>query len=110
MKKILDKNIEIAKNIITATAEEAGYKVVSIILFGSRAKGNYREDSDYDFFVVIDKEISSWDEALVTAKMRRQLNKLGIYCDILISFTGQLKENYNVGDITYYALKYGVRV
>jgi predicted nucleotidyltransferase len=42
-------NIKIAKDIITSEFEKAGYKVINIILFGSRARGDYEKGSDYDF-------------------------------------------------------------
>ena len=29
-----------------------------VILFGSRARGDFREDSDWDFLIVLDREIS----------------------------------------------------
>ena len=57
MEKALDKNLEIAKKIIMEEVEKAGYEVERIILFGSRARGDYKEGSDWDFLVVIDKNI-----------------------------------------------------
>ena len=52
MEKIADKNVDIAKKIITEEVEKAGYQVDRIILFGSRARGDYKENSDYDFFAI----------------------------------------------------------
>ena len=43
MEKALDKNLEIAKKIIMEEVEKAGYEVERIILFGSRARGDYKE-------------------------------------------------------------------
>ena len=47
--KILDNNTLIAKKSITEEVEKAGYKVDRIILFGSRARGDYNMTSDRDF-------------------------------------------------------------
>jgi len=44
---ITNKAIEIIREEI----EERGMKVLKIILFGSRAKGTFREDSDWDILI-----------------------------------------------------------
>ena len=102
--------INTAKRIITEEVEKAGYHVDKIILFGSRAKGNFREDSDYDFFVVLKQDISRKNESNLLLKIRRKLAQFKIDNDTLISSLSEIKENNNVGDITYYALKYGVAI
>ena len=68
-----DKNIEIAKKIITEEVEKAGYKVDKIILFGSRARGDFNDDSDYDFLIVLKQNISHNDESALFLKIRRQM-------------------------------------
>jgi len=45
------KAIEIARK-IKETLEKKGIRVEKIILFGSRAKGEYMKESDYDFIIV----------------------------------------------------------
>ena len=57
MEKIADKNVDIAKKIITEEVEKAGYQVDRIILFGSRVRGDYKEDSDYDLFIILKQNI-----------------------------------------------------
>ena len=47
-----------AKAIITEELHQAGRQIVRILLFGSRARGDAREDSDWDFYVVVDEELS----------------------------------------------------
>ena len=106
----MDKNIEIAKKIITEEVEKAGYNVVNIILFGSRARGDFREYSDYDFFVVLKEDIERRDESDLLLKIRRKLAKSRIRNDTLINSINELQESNNVGNIAYYALKYGVVV
>ncbi len=105
---ITDKNIEIAKQIITAEVEKAGYKVDRIVLFGSRAKGTFRKDSDYDFFIILKENISHKKESDLLLEIRRKMAKFKISNDTLIDSINELKENNNVGNIAYYALKYGV--
>ena len=41
-----DYILNTAKLIITEEVEKAGYKTEAIYLFGSRARGDYNEDSD----------------------------------------------------------------
>jgi len=106
-----DKEIlNTAKKIITEEIQKAGYKVEAIYLFGSRARGDYKKDSDWDFFVVTDRDISAEDESIILLNCRRLMAKLNISNDIVINSKIELNENRNVGNITYYALKYGVRV
>ncbi len=110
MEKIIDKNIDIAKKIITEEAEKAGYQVDGIILFGSRARGDYKKDSDYDFFIILKQNISHDAENKLFVALNRRMNRLNIDNDIIITSSSELKKNNNVGNITYYALKYGEAV
>ncbi|MFZ8802693.1 MAG: nucleotidyltransferase domain-containing protein, partial [Candidatus Calescibacterium sp.] len=43
------EKIEKVVKIIKEEIEKRGLKVVKVILFGSRAKGTPKEDSDWDF-------------------------------------------------------------
>ena len=40
------------KGIITETVKECGFSLESIILFGSRARGNFDENSDWDVLII----------------------------------------------------------
>ena len=44
---VMDKSLEKIRDVIIETVHPD-----KIILFGSRATGNYREDSDYDIFIL----------------------------------------------------------
>ncbi len=110
MEKIADKKVDIAKKIITEEVEKVGYQVDRIILFGSRARGDYKEDSDYDLFIILKQNIPHDVENKLFVALNRRMNKLNIDNDIIITSSGELKKNNNVGNITYYALKYGEAV
>jgi predicted nucleotidyltransferase len=101
--------LKTAKSIITEEIEKYGYKVEAVYLFGSRARGDFNEDSDWDFFVVTDKEIEEqlkWD---MSVKIRRRLaitNKTSN--DIFIASAKKWKEkNHDVGYLDYYVLNEG---
>lgn len=111
MEKALDKNLEIAKKIIMEEVEKAGYEVERIILFGSRARGDYKEGSDWDFFVVIDKNISKEDMKMILRNIRRRMAVNNISNDIVIKSKDIYKNQKNdTGFLSYYVNKEGVNI
>jgi predicted nucleotidyltransferase len=109
MEKTIDKNIETAKTIINEEIEKAGYKVDRIILFGSRARGDYKEGSDWDFFVLIDKNIFKEDLKIILRNIRRRMAVNSISNDIVIKSKETYKNQINdVGFLSYYVNKEGV--
>ncbi len=103
--------MEKAIQIIKETIENKGLKVLKIILFGSRAKGTAREDSDWDFFVIIDKKLSFNEKWDIIDEIKIKLAKLKIPNDILLKSAEEVEESKDdVGRITYYVLKEGVEV
>jgi uncharacterized protein len=53
-----------------------------VILFGSRARGDFREDSDWDFLILLKKETISKAEK---EKIRERLYELELATDEVIS-------------------------
>ena len=103
--------MEKAIQIIKETIENKGLKVLKIILFGSRAKGTAREDSDWDFFVIIDKKLSFNEKWDIIDEIKIKLAKLKIPNDILLKSEDEVEESKDdVGRITYYVLKEGIEV
>jgi len=107
MEDLIKKTVEIIRGEI----EERDIRILKILLFGSRARGNFNVDSDWDFFVVIEREISReeiWD---IILKIKRKLAKLRIPNDVIIASERSIEEkSKDVGDIVYYALKEGIEV
>jgi len=106
------KNIsEIVKQITIDELKKYDIEVKGFYLFGSRAKGTYNEDSDWDFFVVIDKDLSfqkKWD---IIDKIKIILAQLKIPNDIIMKSEKEIQESKDdVGRITYYILKEGVSI
>ena len=47
--------LELIRKVVLEEAGRLGIRIEKIILFGSRARGDYREDSDWDILVVVHK-------------------------------------------------------
>jgi predicted nucleotidyltransferase len=58
-----------------------------IILFGSRARGDARQDSDYDLLVVLDEIL---DRRGTRIAIRRVLDDLPIAKDIIVATTDEV--------------------
>jgi len=101
--------MEEAIKIIKEEIENRGLKILKIILFGSRARGDFKEDSDWDFLIVIDKDLdrrTKWD---IIIKIKRKLAMLKIPNDIIINSIREFEERRdNVGYIIYYAVREGI--
>jgi predicted nucleotidyltransferase len=108
---VKDKNIDLAKKIITSEIEKAGYQVDRIILFGSRARGDYNEYSDWDFFVVVDRELSKDDWKRAQMNIRKEMRRNGIGADVVIKSAGLYEhQKKDTGFISYYVNKDGIAV
>ncbi len=106
------KNILVrAKAIITEEAEQGGYRVLGILLFGSRARGEVRPDSDWDFFVVVDKEASFHEREDLASRICWRLAQAHIFADVFVQSERTVEaRRTNTGYLAYYALKEGVPI
>ncbi len=101
----------IAKKIITEELKKEGINAVKIILFGSRARGDYKEDSDWDFYVIVDRTLTFPEKSKIITRIRRRLAKERIPNDVVIqSFEEVNRRKNDVGYLTYYVLKEGVEI
>ncbi len=64
MKRIQDKNL---KNFIDQLKNRFGKNLKKIILFGSRARGDHSEESDYDLLLIFEK---------VTPEMKKYVDEI----------------------------------
>ena len=60
----MDRNKEIISEFTDEIKRRCCERIKKIILFGSRARKDYREDSDFDFFIVVDKKDASIREEI----------------------------------------------
>ncbi|MCF7949003.1 MAG: nucleotidyltransferase domain-containing protein [Spirochaetia bacterium] len=54
----------VVRDFSRAVREKAGAKLREIVLFGSRARGDHSEHSDYDFLIILDSEDSQLKEEI----------------------------------------------
>ncbi|BFI73726.1 nucleotidyltransferase [Nanoarchaeota archaeon] len=97
----INKIVETILNI----SKKYNVKVDKIILFGSRARGDYREDSDWDILLVTEEKVK-YD---IIVEMTDELVEKGIDPQI-INVTKEHFEEYKdiTGDISYMASSEGI--
>jgi len=108
---MIKNKLKSAIKIIKEELAENNIRIKNIILFGSRAKGNFTSGSDWDFLIVIDKEIENDVKRAIEGEIRKKLVYSDILADILIISEKTFNDNKDdIGQITYYAVKDGILV
>ena len=90
---------------------EANVGVNRIILFGSRARGDWERGSDWDLLIVVDKELTRNEKMELSHLIRKELAEEYIACDVIIKSEKEI-EYYKdfFGTVTHEALKEGVEI
>ena len=82
-----------------------------IILFGSRAKGNNREDSDYDILVIVNNSFSMDEIRKIECDIRKKMATHLIDVDVLVRTEKMISKYENVsGTVIHEAMKEGVNI
>jgi predicted nucleotidyltransferase len=106
-----NEKLEKIKEIILDECGKVGVVVDRIILFGSRARGDNRDDSDFDIYVVVDNELEFSDMMNIFLKIKRGLAKLHISNDVIIRSRDIFEKNKTcIGFISYYVNKEGMDI
>jgi len=79
-------NSELSKLVQAITRTEG---TVAIILFGSRARGDYDQYSDYDLLVVFENDETMWRNR---RELYRNIGNLGLYTQVLTRSVKELEE------------------
>jgi len=95
------------KAIILKSIEDYNYS--EIILFGSRAKNKYSEDSDYDLLLIMNNSLSILEMRKMQVEIRKKLALQGIDADVIVK-SRKIIDEYKTkkGNIIYNALREGV--
>jgi len=101
---------EQAVKIISEFVEQFGYHLDKIILFGSRARGDAKPDSDWDFLVLVQEELTFHQKQKLVVQIKRKLARLRIPNDIIIkSKRGYELSKDKIGTVSFYASIEGIQ-
>ncbi len=108
---MMRKELGQAKKVFEEELEKAGLELISLLLFGSRATGDFNQDSDWDFLLIIDQDLERKQKWELILKMKRKLAKLRIPNDIIIESEKRLGQKArDPGHIAHYALKQAAKI
>ncbi len=105
-KGILEKD-PILRRIIEVIVKEIDPD--KIILFGSRARGDYKEDSDYDI-LVLKEGVRPEERREIQAKVRMRLLDEGIYRYADIDVVVQDPQRYEELSQKWYLIYYDIKI
>jgi predicted nucleotidyltransferase len=102
-----NEKLEKIKEIILDECGKAGVVVDRIILFGSRARGDNRDDSDFDIYVIIE-DADFFKIRELYGNIQWALVKFEPEIDLIIRTKENFEKNKNeIGFVSYYANKEG---
>jgi Nucleotidyltransferase domain. len=97
------------KKIINQVFEEKGIKVEKIILFGSRARGDFKENSDWDLLIIVEEKLSRDERVEILHLIRRKLADEFIPSDVIIRSREEVEERQKViGSVIKSAMEEGI--
>ncbi|MCK5847745.1 MAG: nucleotidyltransferase domain-containing protein [Caldisericia bacterium] len=84
-------------------------KVTKVLLFGSRSRGQFSDDSDWDFLIIVEKSLTRNEKIDISYQIKEDLAKKHIPCDIIIRSRSEIG-NYTsmVHSVTKTALEEGI--
>lgn len=100
-----------AVQIVLNVAEKYGLKILSIILYGSKARGDYSFDSDYDFFILFDNDTSLLQYTQFVSELRlalSRLEKVNLYSNTVENFRHIMVNNPFLGSFCYIIAAEGI--
>lgn len=98
-----------AVHVIREIFSGKNFKIEKIIFFGSRARGDYKNDSDWDFLVISKSELPIREKYRLIALIKRQLARLNIPNDIIVQSRHKFESQKNFpGNISYVANLEGI--
>ncbi len=107
----MDANLEKARAIIVEEVARAGYEVRQILFFGSRARGDARPDSDWDFYVILNAEVDRKTRHAIASRICWRLAREGMIADVILQSEQTVQQRReDLGTLTYYVLREGVAV
>ncbi len=100
---------KIIKEVIERIFKSANVEIDKLILFGSRARGDYKKYSDWDLLIVTKRELPRKDRQKLAYLIRKELAEYFIDGDIIIKSENEIEKRKDViGSIIKSAVKEGV--
>lgn len=85
--------------------------IYKIVLFGSRARGDYTSDSDYDFLIVVENPVSLSEKRKIISFIRMRMAENNIPMDVFLKDTRDYESHKDVvGSLSYEVEKEGMVV
>ena len=82
-----------------------------VYLFGSRARGDYNQESDYDILIVVQENLIPKEKIKIRSTLRNELSREYIYADIILQSNEEIESKRNIpGNVVHYAMKEAVRL
>jgi len=107
------KKLDEIKKIVTKCFEDREIKIKSIFLFGSRARSDFKPESDWDVLIVLDKDLTPPEKREIWSRVSEVLHKRFPYFsfDIIIkSMESFEKEKTVVNTISNEAYLEGMEI
>ena len=100
---------KIIKKVIEKIFKEVGVEIDKLILFGSRARGDYKKYSDWDLLIVTKKGLSRKEKQKLAHLVRKELAEYFIDGDIIIKSKKEIQQRKDViVSIVKIAVKEGI--
>jgi len=104
----MEDKLKVIKQVILDIASKHGVEVDRIILFGSRARGDYSEDSDWDILIVTKKKLDKETKEKLWLEVGRMLVRHEIIPEIIIASSEEMRKyGRYYGFVHYQALTEG---
>ncbi len=88
----MNEEIKKIKEIIIKNVRKQGFKLVEIIVFGSRARGDFNNLSDWDILVVLEEKLNRDQKIELSHLIRKDLAEVYIPCDIIVKSKKEIDE------------------
>lgn len=111
MAKIYEAKVtkEVVKKAIIQVLKQRNVPVKEIVMFGSRARGDFKSSSDWDFLIVLRETISRDQKREIAHRIRKKLAELYIPCDVIVKSQKEVQERKEViGSVIRSAIKEGI--
>ena len=82
-----------------------------IVLFGSRARGDFNSQSDYDILLILPHQIDLKSKMKLSTKIKNVLLEYDILADVIVQSSDEVEKKKNfIGNVVREAMKEGVEI